>query len=143
MSALRNSHFRLDDMLIQLSRFSQSLIALNHPEYVPQRWHGTLLIIAVLALSVLFNVFLAQRLHLVEGAVLVLHVCGFFAIMIPLWVLSPTAKSHDVWTTFSNPGWESQGLSCLIGIVASVAPLLGADAAGKLWPMHCLRFCKD
>jgi amino acid transporter len=83
-------------------------------------------------LSVLFNTFLAQRLHLVEGCILVLHICGFFGILIPLWVLSPTATSHEVWTTFSNPGWPTQGLSVLVGTVASVAPLLGADAAAHM-----------
>jgi choline transport protein len=63
----------------------QGLIVLNYPDYVFQRWHGTLLIIAVLAFSVFFNTFLAQRLALVEGIVLVLHVFGFFGIMITLW----------------------------------------------------------
>ncbi|KAK3632377.1 hypothetical protein LTR56_016391 [Elasticomyces elasticus] len=37
-----------------------------------------------------------------------------------------------VWTSFNDPGWGSQGLSTLIGIVASVAPLLGADAAAHM-----------
>jgi len=60
-----------------------------------------------------------------------MHVAGFFCILIPLWVLSEKAPSKEVWTTFYDPGWGNQGLSCLIGIVASVAPLLGADASGK------------
>ena len=109
----------------------QALIILNNDSYVPQRWHGTLLIIAILLFSALFNTFLAQRLHLVEGCILILHICGFFAIIIPLWVMSPLADSKEVWTSFYDPGWGSQGLSTLVGIVASVAPLLGADAAGK------------
>jgi len=81
------------------------------------------------------NVFLAQSLHLIQGAVLVGHIGGFFGILITLWVLAePKASSHDVWTTFYDPGWNSQGLSCLVGIVASVSPLLGADAAGMTVP---------
>lgn len=110
----------------------QGLLVLNYSWYVYQTWHGTLLIIAVLMFAVLFNTFLAQRLHLVEGSILVLHVLGFFGIMIPLWVLSPRASSEAVWTTFYDPGWGSQGLSSLVGIVASVAPLLGADAAAHM-----------
>ena len=92
------------------------------------------MIIAILILCVIFNTWFVQKLHILEGLMLVLHIGGFFAIMIPLWVLSPLASSHEVWTTYSNPGWESEGLSCLIGIVASVAPLLGADAAGQSFP---------
>ena len=57
--------------------------------------------------------------------------------MIPLWVLSPTAPSKEIWTTFFDPGWGNQGLSSLIGIVASVAPLLGADAAGECHSTTC------
>lgn len=62
---------------------------------------------------------------------MILHVAGWFCIVIPLWVLAEKAPSQEVWTTFFDPGWGNQGLSCLIGIIASVAPLLGADAAGK------------
>lgn len=52
--------------------------------------------------------------------------------MIPLWVLSPRESSKVVWTSFFDPGWNNQGLSSLVGIVASVAPLLGADAAAHM-----------
>ncbi|KAK3671369.1 hypothetical protein LTR78_008830 [Recurvomyces mirabilis] len=97
------------------------------------RWHGTLLILGMLALAVLFNTFLAHSLPLLEYIVLVIHLLGFLCILIPLWVLAPKTPSAQVWTTFVNSGWSSQGLSCLVGIVASVAPLLGADAAGKFW----------
>lgn len=109
----------------------QGLLVLNYDWYVYERWHGTLLIIAVLIFAVLFNTLLAQQLHLVEGAVLFIHVFGFIGIMATLWATSPIASSKEVWTTFYDPGWGNQGLSCLIGIVASVAPLLGADASGK------------
>lgn len=109
----------------------QGLLVLNYPWYQFERWHGTLLMIAVLIFSCIFNTFLAQRLHLVEGIVLVIHIFGFFCILIPLWILSERTSTKEVWTTFYDPGWENQGLSCLVGIVASVAPLLGADASGK------------
>jgi choline transport protein len=112
----------------------QALVILNYTDsYVPKPWHGTLLAIAVLAFAAVFNTFLAQRLHVVEGVVLVLHICGFFGIMIPLWVMSPLAPSTEVWTTFYDPGWGNQGLSSLVGIVASVAPLLGADAVSRIY----------
>ena len=109
----------------------QGLLVLNYSWYVFQPWHGTLLIIATLAFAVLFNTFLAQQLHLIEGAVVFIHIFGFVGIVATLWATSPIATSNEVWTTFYDPGWGNQGLSCLIGIVASVAPLLGADAAGQ------------
>ncbi|OQO00905.1 hypothetical protein B0A48_13594 [Cryoendolithus antarcticus] len=110
----------------------QGLLVLNYESYGYERWHGTLLMIAVLSFSVLCNIVLAQKLHLVEGVALTLHILGFFCVVIPVWVLSEKAPSKEVWTTFYDPGWGNQGLSCLIGIVASVAPLLGADAAAHM-----------
>lgn len=41
--------------------------------YTFERWHGTLLVIAVLVFGALFNIFLATRLHLVEGTILIVH----------------------------------------------------------------------
>jgi hypothetical protein len=45
---------------------STGLLVLNYPEtYVFRSWHGTLLTMAILSLSVLINTFFAQKLHLV------------------------------------------------------------------------------
>ncbi|KAI1625517.1 amino acid/polyamine transporter I [Exophiala viscosa] len=108
----------------------QGLAILNYPDYVPQRWHGTLLTFAVATFSIFFNTFLVKRLPLVEGIVLIVHVFGFFGVLITLWVLGPRASAHEVFTTFNNyGGWSSNGLSAIVGILAVMIPLLGADGA--------------
>ncbi|KAH8725675.1 amino acid permease-domain-containing protein [Phaeosphaeriaceae sp. PMI808] len=108
----------------------QGLIILNNPNYVPERWHGTLLIVAVATFSIIFNTLLARKLPLIEGIVLVLHIFGFFAIFITMWVLGPRSKASDVFGSFQdNAGWGSVGLSCLIGQLGPVFSLLGSDAA--------------
>ncbi|TWU77416.1 hypothetical protein ED733_006469 [Metarhizium rileyi] len=107
----------------------QALLALNHPSYTIKHWHGTLLVIAVIIFAAIFNTLLATRLHLVEGTILVIHIFGLFCILVPLWVLSPRTSSREVWATFHDRGWGSAGLSSLVGIIASVLPLLGADAS--------------
>ncbi|RYC80884.1 hypothetical protein BFJ63_vAg16219 [Fusarium oxysporum f. sp. narcissi] len=108
----------------------QGLIVLNNPDYVPKPWHGTLLTIAIAAFSVVFNIHLARKLPLIEAIVLVIHVFAFFGILITLWVLSPRADAKAVFTQFSDGGgWNSIGGSTLVGILAGVLPLLGADAA--------------
>lgn len=71
----------------------QGLVILNNASYVPERWHGTLLVIAVSTFSILFNTLLARKLPLVEGIVLVLHIFGFFAVFITMWVLGPRSPS--------------------------------------------------
>ena len=61
----------------------QGLIALNNPDYGFDRWHATLLTIAIMAFAILFNTVLAVRLPLVEGIILILHLAGFFGVFIP------------------------------------------------------------
>lgn len=78
----------------------------------------------------IFNTFLVKKLPLVEGIVLIVHIFGFFAVLITLWVLGPRGSAHDVFTQFNNfGGWSSDGLSALVGILAVMIPLLGADGA--------------
>lgn len=54
---------------------------------------------------------------------------GIICVLVPLWVLSPRSTAEFAWSTFRNPGWSSAGLSALIGMQASVVPMLGADAS--------------
>lgn len=108
----------------------QGLVILNYSDYTPQRWHGTLLTFAVASFSVFFNTFLVKRLPLVEGIVLIVHIFGFFAVLVTLWVLGPRASASEVFGTFNNyGGWSSNGLSAVVGILAVMIPLLGADGA--------------
>lgn len=108
----------------------QGLIVLNAPNYVFESWHGTLLVIAVACLAILFNTVLAKRLPMVEGLLLVLHVLGLFAIIITLWVLAPTANASDVFTQFTNAGgWNSDGTSFMVGLLSPIISMIGFDCA--------------
>ncbi|KAF2014149.1 amino acid transporter [Aaosphaeria arxii CBS 175.79] len=108
----------------------QGLIVLNNDSYVPERWHGTLLVIAVATFSIVFNTLLARKLPMIEGTVLVLHIFGFFAIFITMWVLAPRSSAKEVFGGFQdNAGWGNVGLSCLVGQLAPIFSLLGSDAA--------------
>ena len=104
----------------------QGLLVLNYPDYVFERWHGTLLLIAMILFSIFFNSFAAKYLPMVEGLILVLHIFGFFAIMIPLWALAPRNDASVVFTQFNNGGqWPTQGLSCMVGLLSAVYGLFG------------------
>jgi choline transport protein len=90
----------------------QGLIVLNNPDYVYERWHGTLITIAIIFFVAFFNTVLAKHLPLVEGLVLCLHIGGFIAILVPLWVLGPRGESEQVWTTFADEGQWGSRKSC-------------------------------
>jgi len=64
---------------------------------------------------------------------MVLHVFGFFAFLIVLWVLAPRAPAHEVLTTFEDKnGWGNKGLATLVGILGPVVTLIGSDSACHL-----------
>jgi choline transport protein len=108
----------------------QGLIALNVTDYVWHSWHGTLLTIAAISFSIIFNTVLAVQLPLIEGVVLILHLAGFFAIIIPLWVMAPHATAHTALLEFSNNGgWPSTGLSAMIGLTTPLSVLIGYDCS--------------
>lgn len=108
----------------------QGLIALNNPDYPFHPWHGTLLTIGASAFAIIFNTVLAVKLPLIEGCVLILHLAGFFAVIIPLWIMAPRAPAHTVLLEFSNNGgWPTTGLSAMIGLSTPLTALIGYDCS--------------
>jgi len=108
----------------------QGLLVLDNADYVFQRWHGTLLVIAITAFCIIFNTFLAKKLPMVEGIVLIIHLLGFFAVLIPLWILAPRNAPTEVFTQFSNlGGWGTTGLAFMVGLLSPIYTLIGADSA--------------
>lgn len=63
-------------------------------------WQATLTVFLFILMTVGFNMFLAQHLPLAEGIVLFLHVFGFFAFLITLWIMADHAPAKEVFTNF-------------------------------------------
>ena len=98
-----------------------------------QNWHQSLLMIGIGIIGTVMNTFGAKRLPMLEGIVFVLHVFGWFAVIIPLWVLAPKASSTEVWSTFSNfGGWSSIGSAVFVGSITATGSFAGSDAAAHL-----------
>jgi len=81
-----------------------ALAILNNENYHPERWHVSFILIALVTLGQLFNTFLAHRLPVVESGALVLHLVGFVAILVTLWVLGEPGGAREVFTTFHDGG---------------------------------------
>ena len=108
------------------------MAALSNPSYVPTAWQGTLITMAVVVFSLFFNTVGAKHLPLFESMILFLHVFGFFAILIPLWVLAPKVPAKVVFTEFSNyGGWSSVGAACIIGQLTAVGSVGGSDSPAR------------
>ena len=110
----------------------QSLVVLNDPSYVPTRWQATLILYAVLLLTLFVNTVLIKLLPGIEGVVLIIHVVGFFAVLIPVVSLAPISSNAFVWSEFTNLSGYPSGLSWLVGLVGQSATailFIGYDGA--------------
>ncbi|KAJ6028294.1 amino acid transporter [Penicillium herquei] len=108
----------------------QSTIASNNPQYDPKGWHVTLMMWAVLGICTIMNTCLGMVLPIVEIFILIIHVFGFFAVLIPLLYLGPRAKASAVFaTSYELGGWNDVTLATFIGMKGAVAAFLGTDGA--------------
>ncbi|KAL5337416.1 amino acid/polyamine transporter I [Aspergillus crustosus] len=108
----------------------QGLAVLTHPDYVPANWHPTFYYWAVVAFAVGINIVGRSVLPKFEGLILVVHILGFFAVLIPLVSLADIGSAQDVFTQFINEGgWSTQGLSFFVGLIGCVFAFAGGDAA--------------
>lgn len=109
------------------------LIILWNPSYVPHAWHGMLIIWAVLSLCLVFNIFCSKKLPLIEGVIVILHLAGFFAVIIPLWVMGDRSPSGDVFTTFQdNMMWGNIPLSTMVGLTGAAGCFVGVEAGAHM-----------
>ena len=108
----------------------QGLLVLNHPSYNYHRWHGTLLFYTIIIVALFVNTYLARQLPKIEAMVLIIHVMGFFGILVPMVYLAPQSNARDVFATLSDGGgWSSKGLSFFIGLSTSMYAFIGKAPA--------------
>ena len=109
---------------------SASLISgtavLTNSSYRSHPYQITLLFWAVLLFAVFINVALSRLLPKFERLIFVLHILGFFAIMLPLLVLGEHQSPARFFNSFRNEGnLPTQGLSFMVGLIGPVFMFLG------------------
>ncbi|KAK0382770.1 hypothetical protein NLU13_9866 [Sarocladium strictum] len=111
----------------------QGLIILNNPSYDPTRWQTMLLYWAILLYGALINIFgefILPTANLIAGGI---HLVGFLIIFIVLAVMADKNSAHFVFVeTYNQTGWDSAGVAWLVGLISSLYPFLGYDAACHL-----------
>ncbi|KAI9706796.1 MAG: hypothetical protein M1820_004767 [Bogoriella megaspora] len=120
----------LAGICFMVSGVLQGLIVLNDENYVFQNWHGTLLTIAVVSFSIIFNTVFAAKLPWIDIVAIAIHFLGLFAIIIPLWSTAPRGNAREALLEFTNlGGWPTTGLASMIGLVPQVGLLIGFDCS--------------
>ncbi|ORY15110.1 amino acid permease-domain-containing protein [Clohesyomyces aquaticus] len=111
----------------------QSCAVVMYPNYAPTNWQGTLMVIAVTFLVWVLNIWGARAMPFVQNVMLMVHILGFLAIIIVLWVLSPRASAKTTFTHFTNEGgWNSMGLSLMVGQISAIYACICTDAAAHM-----------
>ena len=79
----------------------------------------------MVAIGVLVNMITSRTLARFEGTILILHLVGFFAVLVPLVYYSPHGDG-SVFSTFLNEGnWSTQTLSFFVGLPALAYTMFG------------------
>ena len=103
---------------------------MTHPGYEPKHWHTVLLFWVAIGFAVFVNAVIGRLLPRVEGVILVVHILGFFAVILPLIFFGEHKDASEVFGTFMNRGdLPNQGLSFMVGIVGTAFPFLGKYAS--------------
>ncbi|KKY18075.1 putative amino acid transporter [Phaeomoniella chlamydospora] len=111
----------------------QALITLNYPDsYIPTRWQGMLFYWLVILYAAVINIWGSKALPHSNNAAGVLHIAGFVALVIVFGVMAPKHSASYVFTEFSNTSGWTDGVSWLVGLLSTVYPFLGYDAACHL-----------
>lgn len=107
-------------------------ILIYHPNSTAanSQWLPTIIALIFLIGGAFFNIHLARKFPLIEGIMLCIHLAGWAAVIVTLWVTSPRGNAHEVIFTFSNPGgWENAGVASLIGVLTPWSSLVGYDSS--------------
>ena len=102
----------------------QSLMVIKNPNYTAPAWQGALMVLPVMGICVAFNIWGNRILPMMQNLVMGVHVFGFVAVVVILWVLAPHVDATTALLTFTNEGgWSSMGLSLMIGQISSLQAL--------------------
>ena len=108
----------------------EGMATIANPGYTPQPWHLVLISWAVTAFAVFVNLRGGTALPRFEATMLLLHIFGFFAVLITLVTLSPKRDASFVFHDFENTGgFATQGLSFMVGTLGMLWTFSGADGS--------------
>ncbi|KAI5356862.1 Putative amino acid/polyamine transporter I [Septoria linicola] len=114
-----------------------SLLQLNYPNYVPELWHSTMIIWAMVLICTCINLFKFGKLvPWIETVAGCLHITLFLVFSIVLLALAPKHSADFVFSSrvdsASTSGWTNDFVGWNLGLQTSVWCFVGFDAAVHL-----------
>jgi len=104
-----------------------ALASFNNLEYVPKRWHTTLIMWAITVFPFLGNLWLRKIINTLEMIGAICHVGFFFASIVTLAVLGKKSTTDYVFHTLTSDvsGWTNSAVAWGIGLLTITYPLTG------------------
>lgn len=107
----------------------QVIILENKPDYAFPAWHGSLLVMVNILITVTVNIYLGRFIPRVQTLFFVLHILAFLAVAIPICVAAPKANAREVFLHFENTGgWSSMPLAIFVGQLSAIYMMAGTDS---------------
>jgi len=117
----------------------QSLIAANNPEYVPEAFHVTLIIFALLIFMGLMNMFTWFLIPWFELAAGILHIVLFVIFVVVFVTLSPRKSADFVFLrSASQTGWNNPFISFNLGLMTPTWGFVGKPSLQLRQASECL-----
>lgn len=114
-----------------------SLAIFNNEDYIPHRWHTSLIMIAIMLVPFMFNLWFRKVLDAFEMIGGILHVCLFVVFIVVLIVFGPRSDPDFVFKTLTSDasGWNNPGVSWGLGLLSMTFSVTGADSV-----LHMCKF---
>lgn len=115
----------------------QGAAKMGNVNYAGLPWQGTLIVWIALISALVVNMLGGKLLPRIEAIILVVHILGFFGILIPLTYMADHNSKEDVFLQFENSGgFPTQGLSWFVGMTNCAFAFGGGDAAVHVSSLH-------
>lgn len=102
---------------------------MNNPSYVPERWHTTLIIFALMLFQLFMNLYGWRLIPMLEVAAGVLHVALFVIFIAVLLAMAPKQSAEFVFVQSMPPssGWTNSFVAWNLGLITPVWGFVGFD----------------
>ena len=105
------------------------LAIFNYDDYVPQRWHTTLIMWALIVVPFIFNLLFRKVLNAFELIGGICHFLFFIVTIATLTVLAERSTPQFVFQDFTQglSGWENPGVTWGLGLLTVTYAVNGFD----------------
>ncbi|KAH9870974.1 hypothetical protein J1614_006548 [Plenodomus biglobosus] len=113
-----------------LANMITSLAIFNNKDYIPQRWHTSLIMIATMIIPFVFNLWFRKLINIFETMGGILHVCLFIIFIVIFSVFGTRSDPDFVFRTlvWEESGWDNKGVSWGLGLLSMSFAVVGADS---------------